>query len=158
MSSLFILSHFPAVHLTCVDTFQGADEHANHSSLSAVEQRFDANTANFAERVTKWRGTSASYFAATPAVEEFDLIYIDGSHFVDDVLLDSVSGFQRLRPGGVIIFDDYQWRRYANRHENPAAALNAFFRLKADEIELLSAGHQIIARRVKTAERAVSLL
>jgi len=61
-----------------------------------------------------------------------------------------------LSVGGIIIFDDYQWRSYEGRQANPAAALNAFFRLKAGELELLSAGHQIIARRTIPPLHSVS--
>jgi len=156
MSSLFLLRSFPGLELTCVDTWLGGGEHALLPELNRVESRFDDNTADHSDRITKWHGSSASYFSALDSDEMFDIIYIDGSHFVDDVLVDSVSGFQHLRVGGVIIFDDYQWHFYEGRQTNPAAALNAFFRLKSREIEILSAGHQIIARRVCAPIREVS--
>lgn len=44
-----------------------------------------------------------------------DLIYIDGSHYPDDVLRDSIYAFDRLRIGGLMIFDDYAcniWSSY----------------------------------------------
>ncbi len=147
MSSLFLLGRFPGLQLTCVDTWLGGGEHALLPALDHVEVRFDSNTADHSDRITKWHGSSASYFAALASDERFDIMYVDGSHFVDDVLLDALSSFQHLSVGGIIIFDDYQWRSYEGRQANPAAALNAFFRLKAGELELLSAGHQIIARR-----------
>jgi predicted O-methyltransferase YrrM len=158
MSSLFLLRRFPSLHLTCVDTWLGGGEHAYLPALDHVESRFDSNTADHSERITKWHGSSASYFAALTGDEMFDIVYVDGSHFVDDVLLDALCGFRHVRVGGVIIFDDYQWHSYEGRKANPAAALNAFFRLKSREIELLSAGHQIIARRVRLPLSSVSAL
>jgi len=38
-----------------------------------------------------------------------DLVYIDGSHQAPDVLSDAVLGFQLLKVGGLMIFDDYLW-------------------------------------------------
>lgn len=38
-----------------------------------------------------------------------DYVYIDGSHLAVDVLIDAVLSFHLLKPGGVIIFDDYPW-------------------------------------------------
>lgn len=52
-----------------------------------------------------------------PGAESFDLVYVDGSHMCADVLFDALLAFELLRPGGVIVFDDYEWDRY--RH-NPA--------------------------------------
>jgi predicted O-methyltransferase YrrM len=40
--------------------------------------------------------------------ELFDIVYVDGSHFPDDVLRDAVMSFELLRVGGYIVFDDYQ--------------------------------------------------
>ena len=37
----------------------------------------------------------------------FDLIYIDGMHYSQNVLFDAVSSFKLAKEGGVIIFDDY---------------------------------------------------
>lgn len=38
---------------------------------------------------------------------KFDLVYVDGSHFPDDILRDSVIAFELLAVGGVIVYDDY---------------------------------------------------
>lgn len=38
---------------------------------------------------------------------KFDIIYIDGSHFPDDVLEDAVLSFQLLSQNGLMFFDDY---------------------------------------------------
>ena len=42
-------------------------------------------------------------------LESFDVIYIDGSHATADVLEDAVLSYRLLKPGGVLIFDDYRW-------------------------------------------------
>lgn len=42
----------------------------------------------------------------------FDLVYIDGSHMRVDVLVDAVLAWPLLQPGGLMVFDDYEWDRY----------------------------------------------
>jgi len=162
MSSTFLLRRFPALQLTCVDTWHGSDEHEGAERARESERRFRANTREFGDRVTAWKGSSLSYFAETEDLngrdghDAFDLIYVDGSHFVDDVLTDAILSFERLRVGGIIIFDDYQWRDYPELRSNPAVALNAFFRLKSFHLEILAVGHQIIARRIRPSLRTIN--
>jgi predicted O-methyltransferase YrrM len=38
--------------------------------------------------------------------EKFDLIYLDGSHFFDEVLLDAYYSIRLLNDGGILLFDD----------------------------------------------------
>lgn len=106
-----------------------------------------------ASRLTKVKGTSFAFFSAQPQRAQFDLIYIDGSHHCDDVIVDAIKGFEQLEVGGVMIFDDYLWRFYPRRNDNPAAAINAFLRLKAGCYELFMVYAQVILR--KTAERGL---
>lgn len=40
----------------------------------------------------------------------FDFIYVDGAHDSRSVLEDGLMAFRLLKPGGVIVFDDYLWR------------------------------------------------
>ena len=160
MSSIFLLQRFPSLHLTCVDTWLGGDEHNGSQETLQAERRFQANTHEFRDRMRVWKGNSLSYFAensATKSEDAFDLIYVDGSHYADDVLTDALLCFERLRVGGIIIFDDYQWRAYSELRSNPAAALNAFLRLKSRYVEILSASHQIIARKIGVPSHAVQL-
>ena len=41
--------------------------------------------------------------------EFFDIIYLDGNHEPDFVLEDAVLSFRKLKPGGILIFDDFGW-------------------------------------------------
>ncbi len=45
------------------------------------------------------------------AGEQFDIIYIDGSHEILDVLVDASLCWKLLTRGGLMIFDDYWYRR-----------------------------------------------
>jgi hypothetical protein len=76
------------------------------------------------------------------AGESFDYIFIDGSHFADDVMLDAVMAWQLLRKDGVLVFDDYLWRleQYGWK-KNPANAINLFLGLVEGDFVLLHVGH-----------------
>ena len=41
--------------------------------------------------------------------EMFDMIYIDGNHESEYVMEDAVLSFRKLKKGGILIFDDYEW-------------------------------------------------
>lgn len=49
------------------------------------------------------------------AGERFDLICIDGSHATLDVSVDAALAWRLLARGGVMVFDDYWYRRPAPR-------------------------------------------
>ena len=150
MSSRFILDTLPQAHLTCVDTWAGADEHRD-LPLRQIEDNFDANLAMHGGRLTKVKSTSFEFFTAQSQRAQFDLVYVDGSHYCDDVIVDAVKAFDQLRVGGILIFDDYLWRSYERTADNPTAAINAFLRLKSGDYELFMVYAQIIL--CKTVDR-----
>ena len=41
--------------------------------------------------------------------EYFDWLYIDGNHYYEYVLQDLRLGWQKLKPGGLLVGDDYNW-------------------------------------------------
>lgn len=152
LSSYFMLHTLPNVTLTCVDTWEGADEHksgryATQEVLSNIEQAFDRNLLIFKDRLVKYKGTSYAYFNAAPPDQRFDLIYVDGSHHCDDVMMDAVKCFEMLEVGGILIFDDYLWRYYPNFIDNPAAAINLFLKLKKGSYKIVRVYYQMIIEK-----------
>lgn len=147
-SSLFMLNHFPNSLLTCVDTWKGADEHAL-LDMERVEDNFDANTFEFKNRLNKYKNSSLSFFVNNPAQSIYDIIYVDGSHYVDDVLMDALNAFRMLKVGGVLIFDDYLWSEYKKSADNPALGINNFINIKRDEIQIVSVYFQVILIKTK---------
>ena len=149
-SSAFLLSYLPNARLTAVDTWAGGIEHQERPDLATLEQRFDHNVSAFRDRLVKRKGLSSIVLAELAAQEKecFDFIFIDGSHFADDVMVDAVLGWQLLREGGVMVFDDYLWRleRYGWK-KNPAPAVNLFLRLIRGDYALLHVGHQLALRK-----------
>ena len=141
--------------LTCVDTWQGSVEHQSGgpvaSVMSEVERRFDHNTRialyKASNRVTLRKVKQSSHDAmatmiAAGQLQSFDLIYIDGSHEAPDVLADAVLAFQLLRPGGVMIFDDYLWSMHRPGTQDvllmPKPAIDAFMNIYQRKMQVFA--------------------
>lgn len=148
MSSLFILTELPNANLTSVDTWSGSDEHQGDDVLSQIESNFDSNLSEVSNRLNKYKGTSYQYFNNCQSDQLFDLIFIDGSHFSDDVLIDGIKAFQHLRLNGIMIFDDYFWRIYSRDFDNPCIAINSFLRLKKGLYRVLNVYGQIAIEKI----------
>jgi hypothetical protein len=149
-SSLFLVTTFPQIRITCVDLWGGSKEIEHHGARSSGEENFDANLAPYMDRITKRKGTSMSYFHNTTERSAFDLIYVDGSHYCDDVMVDALRSFELLKVGGILIFDDYLWRYYRRPTDNPAGPINAFLKLKKGCYRIVRVYWQLVL--VKTAE------
>jgi predicted O-methyltransferase YrrM len=144
LSSCYIFQAFPQSRLTCVDTWEGSDEHAGTAGIRQSEANFDTNTAKFTQRLIKNKETSRSFFGRTEPKATYDLIYIDGSHRCEDVLFDGLCAYDHLKVGGTLIFDDYLWDFYPDFSRNPANAINHFAKLMSTRMEVKMAYHQVI--------------
>jgi hypothetical protein len=154
LSAFYMLSKFPKCNITCVDTWMGADEHRNGNyeiklSLSKAEATFDATLNKFSDRLIKFKGTSFEYFNQNSFNNCFDVIYLDGSHYCDDVLIDAINAFRMLKIGGILIFDDYIWKYYENIQDNPAFGINIFLKFKSGHYKILLVSYQIIIQKIK---------
>ena len=167
LSAYFLLSELPNAHLVCVDTWVGGDEHkaweaadehkdgANSVAdvVASVESTFDANLSEFKDRMVKYKGTSISYYDKNFESGAYDLIYVDGSHHSDDVVVDAFKCFEMLNIDGLLIFDDYFWNHYARAIENPAGAINTFLRLKRHQLEIVCFDYQVVVRKISKSVR-----
>lgn len=157
-SSTFLLDTFLHSTLTCVDTWGGLDEHeAIKYQTRKVEDSFDFNTARYRDRLIKFKGTSEAFFAQTDVSKEtYDLIYVDGSHYFDDVLIDAVRCFSMLKVGGLMIFDDYLWTGFKRIEANPIIAINLFLKAKKKYLRVIEAGPQVIVVKRASEDHAGS--
>ena len=156
LSALFLLKTFPNMRLTCVDTWAGSTEHLSPERelgavLSSLEDDFDHNTRSGSERVSKFKGTSDAFFVSCDPKSKFRFIYIDGSHFSDEVLKDAINAFPLLEVGGVMVFDDYFWGYYNNLRENPMHAINAFLQYQKGRYKILAITSQMIIQKTADA-------
>lgn len=161
LSAYFLLKELPNIHLTCVDTWEGADEHKNFSAttknvLDASEIVFNQNLACFEDRITKFKGTSLSFFNSFFEPDSFDMIYVDGSHYSDDVIVDAVYCFEMLKIDGIMIFDDYLWMHYPNSIDNPIGAINSFLKLKKHQLKIISINYQLIIQKKSHSVRWIN--
>jgi hypothetical protein len=113
----------PQAQLVCVDTWLGSAEHwLNRSDPTyfealnlqwgrpALYNQFLANVIHSGNDdviipFPADSGTAAKFFFAKGLTA--DAIYIDGGHEYEDVIADLVAYWKVLRPGGVMIGDDY---------------------------------------------------
>jgi predicted O-methyltransferase YrrM len=101
----------PDSQLYCVDPWEDyADYPEYKSQQSAIYQTFLRNieSSGSKDKIDIRRGYSNIEIPKF-ADQFFDMIYIDGNHEPEYVLEDAVLSFRKLKPYGVMIFDDYGW-------------------------------------------------
>lgn len=142
-SSLWFLENIltdPRSKITCVDIWAGT-----------YEKTFDENIKLYGRpgKVVKIKNRSDVALRQLTA-ESFDFIYVDGSHMAKDVLFDAVLGWQLLKAGGIMIFDDYNWtgpRSWLIRNHTPKLAIDAFQKVMEPYSELIHSEYQVILRK-----------
>lgn len=103
-----------------VDTFEGSDEAAHkkdkdvqdgglmHTCLKNLIPIFNWEQENFTSMMTVIRGRSDE--AHTKFIEYgTDLLCIDGDHSYEAVLSDLIKWWPKVKIGGTVILDDYNW-------------------------------------------------
>jgi predicted O-methyltransferase YrrM len=126
--------------LICVEPFQ---------EYEGQERNFDHNIAlaGGEDKIVKLRGPSQQVLPFLPD-ETSDFVYVDGSHMVLDVLQDAAMCWRLLKPGGVIVFDDYEHVLFPDDFGMSAGpAIRAFLSLLSGQYELLFQDWQVALRK-----------
>jgi predicted O-methyltransferase YrrM len=97
--------------------------------------------AGIASRLDLREGSSQEVLPALPA-NDFDFAYVDGDHQPDGVFCDAVNALFLVRPGSVIILDDY-----GKQNEKTAIGLDLFLRLFRRNVEIVEKRYQLVLRR-----------
>jgi len=138
------------IHVTCVDSWEGGDEHRHGDvPMNTVEARFDQVIAHCREwldpgsQIEKIKALSVDGLRSIADRKDYyDLILIDAGHKAKDVLVDLVSAWPLLRPGGIMILDDYTWMpRHVGTSlqlNSPKLGIDAFCSCYADELTIIS--------------------
>lgn len=142
-SSCWILDNLvnnPESRLVCIDTFQGNIEHAP-GEVQGLHERFTRNIALTGKsgqvRVCVGRSDEMLIKLIGEGVRA-DFIYVDGSHRAADVMSDAVLSWKLLKPGGLLVFDDYLWPLYQDKPLlNPKPAIDAFVNCHLDQIRYI---------------------
>jgi predicted O-methyltransferase YrrM len=138
------------VRITSIDPFVEYSEFAG-VKWNTVNSIFTANVDSIGAKdcVRVLKGRSIDHLPKLlDAGETFDLIFIDGSHATLDVMVDAALAWQMLACGGLMIFDDYWYRRRdLGRSFRPKLAIDAFVGATTHEIEILDVASQVFVRR-----------
>jgi len=129
--------------MVCVDVFLDAP----------IEARFDANieASGRAAKVRKIKGDS-KFVLRRMKPFSYDFIYIDGCHAASCILADAVLSWLILKPGGVLIFDDYGEFSTWRVSSRPKTAIDAFVQIFADQLEVLHEDDSTYVVRRKLAD------
>jgi hypothetical protein len=156
-SAMFWVKFFPDCEVVCIDNWVNAHQpptEAGKQAAARAELNFDHNVAGLLVRKIKADSTAALYALAQKHAR-FDLIYVDGDHLRDQVMIDSCLAWQLLIPGGIMIWDDY--RDYAPGSldfQRPETAIDFFVKMQGRAIEhIADTGQQLIARKIGGASR-----
>ena len=122
-----------------IDTWKGSEEHVG-IDFTAVKRRFDDNTLGKAG-IRPFKGTLFDFIAAGNA-EQYDFIYIDGSHQAPHVLADACMAWPLLKQHGIMVFDDYLWGFNGDPLHTPKTAVDAFMACYHEQLEVVLAGYQ----------------
>lgn len=136
-----ILTH-PKSHITCIDTFHIPN------TLRTLKTNIKKDSS-IKDKVSIIKGKSQDILK-TPGiladVGKFDIIYIDADHHSKHVLEDAVLSFPLLKPGGLMIFDDYTNSKYHDK-SCPKPGIDAFLDNFADELRVLHTQWQVIVQK-----------
>lgn len=116
------------------------------------QRSFFENIGRFSGRVRLIQGLSQEVLRTaefTPG--SFDFVYVDGDHHAIRVLEDAVLSFPLLKIGGVLIFDDYEWKSPidSDPRASPKLAIDSFLNVYQGSYELLHRGWQVIVRKTR---------
>lgn len=152
-SAVRFMNLLPKATILCVDPFTG-DLHGGvgyNGEVETIESRFDTAVAPFGARVHKLKSASVTaLYTLIEKQEMFDIIYIDGSHVRDDILVDSLLAWKILKVGGLIMWDDYRGAADWAPADRPRRAIDTFLSLHPEH-EIAHVGYQLFARKIESA-------
>lgn len=132
--------------IVCVDPFEAySDLDKEDIDWTKTMQIFLDNISPWSDKVLFMKMRSTDYLRTS--TELFDLIYVDGSHAASQALIDGVLSHLSLKPGGIIIFDDYMWAKLVKAPNVPKGAVDAFMECFAHEYECVTIGYQVILKK-----------
>jgi predicted O-methyltransferase YrrM len=138
--------------MTCIDPFADRPVTAfSYDSIPedrSIENLFRANTAEVKKPGQTLEVVANMSFHALAQLivdkRQYDFIYVDGSHNADDALADAVMCFGLLRPGGVMLFDDYLWEDGVSAYlGRPKQSIDAFVNMFYHRLQLGLVNYQL---------------
>jgi len=110
---------------------------------------FLRNTKSY--RNIKYLNTSSDLFFKKNYNKKFDIIYVDGSHYYNDVYKDLVNSDKTLKDKGILIIDDLlldvSYRRGSKFYEEVMGGVFKFMKIHRHKYLILYVGHQLILKK-----------
>jgi len=126
--------------MVCIDAWKNYDDRPT-DNMDEVFARFLSNisASTKPEAFTYFRAPFENVLVKGKA----DVVYIDGDHSAAAVLYDAVRAWRILKPGGLMMFDDYGWSPPPPREpkDGPGVAIDAFISV------MRAGGHASLARQ-----------
>ena len=145
-SFLFITNEFKPIVSYAVDPWADSDDEIV-DNMSIVEKNFDRNLSDISSKIKKIKKKSDDFFYENN--ENFDVIYIDGSHIYSNVFSDAVNSWKILNKNGILIFDDYFYHYPENPKGYVGFAINNFLnKIKKEYKILLVTKNQIFIKKI----------
>ena len=152
-ASCWLLQHGldPDGELTCIDTFQGSEEHVN-LGLKNMYQTWANNTqeAKAPDQIVNVFVEKSNVGLSWCTIKDktFDFIYVDASHAAPDVMTDACMAFPLLKKGGIMLFDDYLWGDVPGLLHRPKLAIDLFVTLFSEQCSICMLGYQLAVKKI----------
>ncbi len=143
-SAIFVAKLNNTKKITCVDNFRGSDEH-EEINFDTVFENCKKNLSALNVKNDLIKSNSSDFFKNNK--KKFNAIYIDGSHFYDDLKKDFENSFDCLEKEGLLICDDFLWFFYKEIEKNPANALLECAEKYKNELEIIFINKQMIFKK-----------
>ena len=130
----------PTGTITCIDPFYRGEDTTlqarfNHNILLSKKAKQTVNVI-----------PHTSYTGLAHLIEQraqYDFIYLDGDHSSDAVMSDACMSWGLLKPGGIMLFDDYFWDHVTDHLDRPKIGIDAFINAFIKRFTVVTVGYQI---------------
>jgi len=130
--------------ITCVDTFEGSEEHTPELKKNLYET-FMSNIEPHKSKIEVLRGESSRVLRELPYKSVYDFVYIDGDHHARNALEDAVLCFRLLKVGSIMVFDDYG---VPETTDLPRVGIDAFISAYGPSLAVIHVGYQCIVKKL----------
>ena len=122
-----------------------------HMDALQVEQSFYNNIQmeGLTHRIFGIKGNSTDkLFEFIKHNFKYNLIYIDGSHLLLDCYADLLLSWHILEKGGIMIINDYLYKKDENILHSPFEAVNHFSKVFEGNYKILNIGYRIFLEKI----------
>ena len=142
------------INYDVIDTFGGSlNESGMGDTKERIERSDDIIEKNFRHNISFFKninfnihkGYSQKILPTFPQKETYNFIYIDASHRSDDTFVDAYYCHKLLKPGGLLIFDDFMWKDPNQPHivNSPERGIRDFYSMYDNKYKVILNGYQL---------------